>query len=82
MATLEIVFSFIFGMGLLSIPILAIVLRKRPKLDVKRFEALEKRLKDLEHMNTERLLEVQSLKEEVAFFHRLVEDKTQSASKT
>jgi hypothetical protein len=81
MTALETTFAFIFVMAMTSIPILAIIFRRKPKTDDKKLDALEKRVRELEHMNTDRLIEVQALKDEVMFFHRLLEDKTSFAPK-
>ncbi len=74
MGPLETIFSFIFVMTLLSIPIIALIKRK-PKFDDKRIDELERKYRDLELKLLERNNELLELRNSLIFMQRLIENK-------
>jgi|GEM_PF-2598232 hypothetical protein len=73
MSLLEEFMAFFAVMTVLSIPIVAIISRSRQKADP-RMEDLLKRLNELECKQAERDAEVATLRSELSFMHRLLED--------
>lgn len=74
MGVLEIVFSFIFVMSIVSIPILAI-LKRKPKIDRRELDELSRKVSELELKLLERGNEVHELRKELSFFGRLLEER-------